>query len=450
MTALDCCPHGVTGPYLYPPEREWMSAANDPDAYWLSITKKMIQWRTEPTVGLQGGYGQIADGPFSWFADGTLNVTESCLDRHVEHMGDKTAIVWDGDEIGEDAEITYKELYEHVCQTANALKALGVGKGDRVILYMGMVPEAAVAMLACARIGAIHSVVFGGFSAEALRDRIVDSGAKVVITQDQGMRGGKPIHLKKVADEAMYGQSVDACLVFRRTGADVGWIDGRDVWWHDIVPQQEDSCEPEIMAAEDPLYILYTSGSTGKPKGLVHTCGGYITWVTWTSQVTFDLRPDDVFACVADVGWVTGHSYIVYGPLAMGATTTMFESIPTYPAPNRYWDLVERHKVTVFYTAPTAIRALAAFGPEPVRKHDLSSLRVLGTVGEPINPDAWEWYFHVVARAGRREKQLPDRPRPGPPVHSTPLARPGSHRVGRPRAVRQRLLQPVPTEVLHR
>jgi len=377
---------------------QWQAAANDPDSYWLEVARNTVHWRTEPTIGLQGGYGQVAEAPFRWFADGRLNITESCLDRQIDRLGSHTAIIWEADEPGDGRHITYAELLDEVCQCANALRSMGVGPGDRVILYMGMVPEAAIAMLACARIGAVHSVVFGGFSAESLRDRIIDSGARVVITQDQGRRGGKNIPLKAVADEAMADQAIEHCLVFQRTGADVGWRNTRDVWWHEIVPTQSTECEPEIVGAEDPLFILYTSGSTGRPKGLVHTCGGYLTWVSWTCRVTFDLRADDVYACVADVGWITGHSYIVYGPLANGVTSLMFESVPTYPQPDRYWDLVERHKVSVFYTAPTAIRALAAHGSAPVEAHDVSSLRVLGTVGEPINPDAWNWYFDVVGR----------------------------------------------------
>jgi len=380
--------------------RHWMAATNNPDAYWLEQALTRVAWRTEPTVGLTGGYRSVNEGPFRWFEDGTLNITESCLDRHLQTQPDKVAIIWEADDPADGRSLTYAELHAEVCRTANALKALGVRKGDRVILYMGMVPEAAIAMLATARLGAIHSVVFGGFSAEALRDRIEDSGSRVVITQDEGLRGSRTIPLKRVADEAMEGQQIDACLVFRRTGNGVGWTEGRDVWWHEVVPAASADCPAEIMGAEDPLFILYTSGSTGRPKGLVHTTGGYALWTTWTCQVTFDLRPDDVYACVADVGWITGHSYIVYGPLSNGATSLMFESIPTYPGPDRYWDLVERHKVTVFYTAPTAIRALAAHGDGPVEAHDLSSLRVLGTVGEPINPDAWNWYFDVVG-AGR-------------------------------------------------
>jgi acetyl-CoA synthetase len=392
--------HGATSPIPdLPTWREtWLAAQADPSGFWLQITQDLIHWHTPPTKGLEGGYDTVESEPFSWFSDGRLNVTESCLDRHLERQGDKIAILWEADEPTGGRSLTYRELHREVCRTANALRDLGVGKGDRVILYMGMVPEAAIAMLATARLGAIHSVVFGGFSAVALRDRIIDCQAKVVITQDEGRRGGKPIPLKRVADEAMAGQDIAACLCFRHTGSPVGWVEGRDVWWHEVVPTAGDDTPAEIMDAEDPLFILYTSGSTGKPKGLVHTTGGYLTYTAYTTRVTFDLRADDVFACVADVGWITGHSYIVYGPLALGATTLMFESVPTYPDPGRYWDMVERHRISVFYTAPTAIRALAAHGTEPVERYDTSSLRVLGTVGEPINPDAWRWYYDVVGR----------------------------------------------------
>jgi acetyl-CoA synthetase len=286
-----------------------------------------------------------------------------------------------------------------VCKTANALKSLGIKKGERVIIYMGMVPEAAIAMLACARIGAIHSVVFGGFSADSLRDRIRDCGANLVITQDEGRRGGRKIPLKRVTDEALLGESGVKSLVYRHTGGEIDWVEGRDVWWHDVVDSASADCPATVCDAEHPLFVLYTSGSTGKPKGLVHTCGGYITYTSYTHQVVFDIREDDVFACVADVGWITGHSYIVYGPLANGTTSLMFESLPTYPDAGRYWDMVERHKISVFYTAPTAIRVLAAQGDEYVTKYDRSSLRVLGTVGEPINPDAWLWYYTVVGES---------------------------------------------------
>ncbi len=378
---------------------QWLQAQADPDGFWLRQTRERLAWRKQPTQGLIGSYRTIAESPLSWFGDGELNVTESCLDRHLASRGDKVAILWEGDEPGETRTLTYRELHAAVCRAANALRELGLKKGERAIIYMGMVPEAAVAMLACARLGAVHSVVFGGFSAESLRDRIRDCRAEIVITQDEGRRGGRVIPLKAVTDQACEGERcVKKVLVLRRTGSEVGWVDDRDVWWHEVVDSASDSCDAVVVAAEDPLFILYTSGSTGRPKGVVHTCGGYLTYACYTHQIVFDLREDDIYACVADVGWITGHTYIVYGPLSNGATTLMFESIPTYPDASRYWDMVERHGVTVFYTAPTAIRALAAHGDSPVKKHDRSSLRVLGTVGEPINPDAWLWYFQVVGQ----------------------------------------------------
>ena len=378
-------------------QRMYDHALEDLDEFWLGVTKQKITWMKVPSIGLEGSFSEIPDGPLSWFRDGKLNVTESCLDSNLATRGDKIAILWEGDEPDECRKITYTELHTEVCRAANALKKLGVGKGDRVIIYMGMVPEAAMAMLACARIGAIHSVVFGGFSAESLRDRVIDCDSKVIITQDEGMRGSRKIPLKNVCDEALEGENpVEKVLVYRRTGGDVLWDDSRDVWWHEMVPEQSIDCDATECDAEDPLFILYTSGSTGKPKGLVHTCGGYITYTSYTHETVFDLREDDIYACVADVGWITGHSYIVYGPLANGATSLMFESIPTYPDAGRYWNMVAKHKITIFYTAPTAIRALAAQGDDFVNAHDRSSLRVLGTVGEPINPDAWNWYYDVV------------------------------------------------------
>lgn len=377
----------------------WLAVRDDPDGAWLAETRANVVWQTPPTLGLEGSFASVVDEPLRWFGDGVLNVTESCLDRHAEAQPDRVAILWEGDEPGDVRRITYRELLADVCRAANALKALGVNKGDRVILYLGMVPEAAVAMLACARIGAVHSVVFGGFSAEALRDRVRDCDAELVITQDEGLRGGRIVPLKAVCDEALEGErGVRFCLVLKRTGADLPRVEGRDVDWHEALAAASPECPPEPMAAEDPLFVLYTSGSTGRPKGLVHTCGGYITWAGWTHRTVFDLRPDDVFGCMADVGWITGHTYIVYGPLSNGTTTVMFESTPLYPDAGRYWDVVERHGITIFYTAPTAIRTLAAAGDEHVSRHDRSSLRVLGTVGEPINPEAWQWYFDVVGQ----------------------------------------------------
>ncbi len=376
---------------------DWLAATADPDGYWLSVARETVRWRVEPTNGLEGDFHTIHEVPLRWYSDGRLNVTESCLDRHAEATPDKVAILWEGDEPGDVVRVSYSQLLAEVNRCANALRDLGVHKGDRVIIYMGMVPEAAVAMLACARLGAVHSVVFGGFSAEALRDRVRDCDAEVVITQDEGYRGGRTIPLKAVVDSALLGEKyVRATLVYRRTGTDIDMLPGRDVWWHDVVDNASPELEAVECAAEDPLFVLYTSGSTGKPKGLVHTCGGYLTYTAHTHRTVFDLRPDDIYACVADVGWITGHSYIVYGPLANGATTFMFESTPVYPDPGRYWDMVARHKITVFYTAPTAIRTLAAQDPAYVDSYDRSSLRVLGTVGEPINPEAWIWYRTVV------------------------------------------------------
>ena len=377
--------------------RSWLDARDDPDGFWQREATARLRWQRPPTEGRRGDFNTVSDAPITWFADGLLNVTESCLDQHLATRGDKVAILWEGDEPGQTRSITYRELHAQVCQAAGALRALGVQKGERVIIYMGMVPEAAIAMLATARLGAVHSVVFGGFSAEALRDRIHDCGARLVVTQDEGQRGGRATPLKATVDQALSGiETVAHVLVLRRTGAEIRWTEGRDVWWHVAMAAAPTSLEAVACAAEDPLFILYTSGSTGRPKGLVHTCGGYLTWASYTHQIVFDLREDDVYACVADVGWITGHTYIVYGPLCNGATTLMFEGSPLYPDAGRYWELVARHRITVFYTAPTAIRSLAAQGDRFVSGHDRSSLRVLGTVGEPINPDAWRWYHGVV------------------------------------------------------
>ncbi|MDB4975627.1 MAG: acetate/CoA ligase [Myxococcaceae bacterium] len=372
-------------------------AASQPDAFWLRVAAERVLWRRAPTQGLHGSFRSIPAAPLTWFADGELNVSESCVDRHLATRGDKTAILWEGDQPGEVRRLSYRELSAQVNRAANALTALGVGKGDRVILYLGMVPEAAIAMLACARLGAIHSVVFGGFSADAVRDRIEDSGARVVITQDLGLRGGKKVPLKATVDAAIANsQTVQHVLVVQRTQEPVAFQPGRDVWWHDAIGAASDRHRADAFEAEHPLFILYTSGSTGRPKGLVHTSGGYLTYVSYTHATVFDLRESDVYACVADVGWITGHSYIVYGPLANGATTLMFESVPTYPDAGRYWDMVERHQISIFYGAPTALRTLAAESVDFVKRHDRSSLRVLGTVGEPINPEAWRWYHDVV------------------------------------------------------
>ncbi|MEM9599378.1 MAG: acetate--CoA ligase [Pseudomonadota bacterium] len=373
-------------------------SVKDRDGFFAEQAKR-IEWMTEPTH--VGSWSFTSPVKIEWFRDGILNVTESCLDRHLSERGDKVAIIFEGDEPGDSQTFTYRELHEKVCRFANVLKAQGAKKGDRITLYMPMIPEAAVAMLACARIGAIHSVVFGGFSPDALAGRIVDCDSHLVITADEGVRGGRIVPLKKNADAACEiaarnGVTVKTQLVVRRTGNDVAWQDGRDVWYHEAEANVPSECPAEPMAAEDPLFILYTSGSTGQPKGVLHTCGGYLVWASMTHDYVFDLKDDDVYWCTADVGWVTGHTYIVYGPLANGATTLMFEGVPTYPDASRAWQVCDTHKVSLFYTAPTAIRALMREGDGPVKATDRSSLRVLGTVGEPINPEAWEWYFNVV------------------------------------------------------
>jgi acetyl-CoA synthetase len=334
-----------------------------------------------------------------WYYDGKLNVCHNCIDRHLETKADDVAIIWEGDDPADDLKLTYRELHERVCRFANALKKLGAKKGDRITIYMPMIPEAAVAMLACARIGAVHSVVFGGFSPDALAGRIHDCESNIVITADQGVRGGKVIPLKQNVDAAARNPNVTTLqkvLVVRRTGADIDWVDGRDEWLHELEAGVTADCPCEVMAAEDPLFILYTSGSTGKPKGVLHTTGGYLVYVTLTFKYIFDYHPGDIYWCTADVGWVTGHSYIVYGPLSNAATTLMFEGVPNYPTASRFWEVCDKHQVNIFYTAPTAIRALMRAGDEPVRKTSRKSLRLLGSVGEPINPEAWEWYYHIV------------------------------------------------------
>ena len=367
----------------------------DPDAFWAEHGKR-IDW-IKP-------YSQISDVSYdrsdlhiSWFGDGTLNAAANCLDRHLASRGDQTAIIWEGDDPADSRHISYAELHEEVCKFANVLKAEGAKKGDRITIYMPMIPEATVAMLACARIGAVHSVVFGGFSPDALAGRIQDCDSNMVITADEGLRGGKPVPLKANTDAAL-GSCPDCnkVVVVRRTGGDIGWVDGRDVWYHEAMADASADCPPEEMNAEDPMFILYTSGSTGKPKGVLHTTGGYMVYASMTHQYVFDYKDGDIYWCTADVGWVTGHSYIVYGPLANGATTLMFEGVPTYPDSSRFWRVVEKHKVSIFYTAPTAIRALMREGDAPVTGCDRSSLRLLGSVGEPINPEAWMWYHEVV------------------------------------------------------
>ncbi len=388
-------------------KRAWVDEAAYRELYRRSVEDPEDFWREQgERLDWIRPYSQIKDVSYdaenlhiSWFADGALNVAANCLDRHLRTRGEQTAIIWEGDEPGDDARITYRELHESVCRLGSALRALGVSKGDRVTIYMPMIPEAAVAMLACARIGAVHSVVFGGFSPEALRGRIEDCRSNVVITADEGVRGGKRIPLKDNVDAALAAEGeidVETVIVVRRTGAEIEWQHDRDHWYDYITSAADPYCPAEPMNAEDPLFILYTSGSTGQPKGVLHTSGGYLVFAALTHHCVFDYHDGDIYWCTADVGWVTGHSYIVYGPLANGATTLMFEGVPTYPDSSRFWQVIDKHKVNIFYTAPTAIRALMAEGEAPVKRTSRKSLRLLGTVGEPINPEAWEWYYHVV------------------------------------------------------
>ncbi|MBA4337498.1 MAG: acetate--CoA ligase [Hyphomonas sp.] len=383
---------------LTPEKYREMYAASlaDPIAFWGEQGKR-LDWMT-PYTQVKDVSWETGDLHVRWYHDGVLNVSANCLDRHLEKRGDKAAMIWEGDAPGETYTITYRQMHTAVCKFANVLKQLGVKKGDRVTIYMPMILEAAYAMLACARIGAVHSVVFGGFSPDALAGRITDCGSTVIITADEGLRGGKTVPLKANVDRAceIAGGTVKSVLVVQRTGAVVPMVDGRDHWLHEIGKDISADCPPEPMSAEDPLFILYTSGSTGKPKGVLHTTGGYLVWASMTHEYVFDLKETDIFWCSADVGWVTGHTYIVYGPLANGATSLMFEGVPTYPDASRFWKVCDHHKVTIFYTAPTAIRALMREGEGPVKKAHRKSLRLLGTVGEPINPEAWEWYFHVV------------------------------------------------------
>ena len=378
-------------------EEMYQRSVSDPDAFWAEQADIFVDWFTPWNTVSDWNYHT---GEISWFAGATLNVAHNCIDRHLPSRGDQTAIIWEGDDPSVDAKLTYKELHEAVCRFSNVLKARGVTKGDRVSIYMPMIPEAAIAMLSCARIGAVHSVVFGGFSPEALRDRILDSDCRVVITADEGPRGGKEVPLKANVEKALEGcPEVHTTIVVRRTGNAVPSGGDRDVWYHEAVADISAECEAEPMAAEDPLFILYTSGSTGKPKGVLHTTGGYQLYAAMTHRYVFDYHDGDVYWCTADVGWITGHSYILYGPLANGATTLMFEGVPTYPDASRFWQVVDKHQVNIFYTAPTAIRALMSQGNDPVTRTSRSSLRLLGTVGEPINPEAWEWYFNTVGDA---------------------------------------------------
>ncbi|MCJ2059155.1 acetate--CoA ligase [Methylobacterium sp. J-048] len=373
------------------------ASVTDPDAFWGEHGKR-IDWMT-PFTKVKNISFEPGKVSIKWFEDGKTNVAYNCIDRHLETRGDQTAIIWEGDNPDEAKHITYRELHAQVCRMANVLRNRGVGKGDRVTLYMPMIPEAAYAMLACARLGAIHAIVFGGFSPDSLASRIQGCTSKVVITADEGLRGGRKVPLKANVDEAIKrlgNDLVDHVIVVRRTGGNVAMEAGRDVYYDEAAEQVTDECPAEPVEAEHPLFILYTSGSTGQPKGVVHTTGGYLVYASMTHQYVFDYREGDVYWCTADVGWVTGHSYIVYGPLANGATTLMFEGIPTYPSTSRFWDVVDKHKVNIFYTAPTAIRSLMGGGEGPVKKTSRQSLRVLGSVGEPINPEAWEWYYNVV------------------------------------------------------
>jgi acetyl-CoA synthetase len=378
-------------------QRMYARSVEDPEGFWKDMSGR-VDWVTPPTKIKNVSYDP-KNLYIKWYEDGTLNVAANCLDRHLEKRGDKTAIIFEGDDPNESRSLTYRELHAEVCKFANTLKNLGVAKGDRVIVYLPMIPEAAVAMLACARIGAIHSVVFGGFSPDSLAGRIADSGAKLVITADEGCRGGKKIPLKTNVDESLtrpQTNSVETVIVVRRTGGAINMQSPRDRWYHSLMEGQSSDCLPEAMNAEDPLFTLYTSGSTGLPKGVLHTSGGYLVYASMTHELIFDVREDDVYWCTADVGWITGHSYVVYGPLANGATVVMFDGVPNYPDFSRFWQVVDKHQVTLFYTAPTAIRALMREGEEPVKKTSRKSLRLLGTVGEPINPEAWNWYFNVV------------------------------------------------------
>jgi acetyl-CoA synthetase len=379
-------------------EKLYARSVAEPEAFWGEQGKR-IDW-IKPYTKVKDVSFAEDDLHIRWYEDGVLNVSANCIDRHLKVRGDQVAILWEGDEPDQSQAITYTQLHERVCRFANVLKGLGVKKGHRVTIYLPMIPEAAYAMLACARIGAVHSIVFAGFSPEALSGRINDCNSTIVITADEGRRGGKRVPLKKNVDEALvHALGVEKVLVVENTGAQVAMKGERDVWWHEAAAGVDDFCDPEPMKAEDPLFLLYTSGSTGKPKGVLHTTGGYLVWVSLTHETVFDYRPGDVYWCSADIGWVTGHSYIVYGPLANGATTLMFEGVPNYPDTSRFWNVVDKHKVTIFYTAPTAIRSLMRDGEGPVKATSRKSLRLLGSVGEPINPEAWLWYHKVVGES---------------------------------------------------
>ncbi|KQO29567.1 acetyl-coenzyme A synthetase [Pseudomonas sp. Leaf83] len=374
--------------------RLYQQSVEQPDTFWAEQAKAFLTW-FKPWDQVHSS--DLKQGRAEWFKGGQLNVAYNCIDRHLQQRGEQVAIIWEGDNPAESAHITYNKLHHNVSRLANVLKRRGVKKGDRVCIYMPMVPEAAYAMLACARIGAVHSVVFGGFSPDALRDRILDADCRTVITADEGVRGGKYVALKSNVDKALQScPNVSTVVVVERTQGDVAWVEGRDLWYHQALKEVDADCPAEPMDAEDPLFILYTSGSTGKPKGVLHTTGGYLLGAAMTHKYVFDYHEGDIYWCTADVGWVTGHSYIVYGPLANAATTLMFEGVPNYPDASRFWQVIDKHQVNTFYTAPTALRALMREGEAPVKSTSRSSLRLLGTVGEPINPEAWEWYFHVV------------------------------------------------------
>ncbi len=375
----------------------YQRSVDDPEGFWAEQANQFLTWFKTWDKVLDWDFTK---GHIRWFEGGKLNVSYNCLDRHLEQRGDQVAIIWEGDSPNEDKKITYRELHSEVCKFANVLKSLGVTKGDRVCIYMPMIPETAVVMLACTRIGAVHSIVFGGFSPDSLKDRIIDASAKLVVTSDEGLRGGRQVPMKVNADKALQSTpSVEKMVVVKRTGGRVAWTEGRDLWYEELMAKASADCPAEPVDAEDPLFILYTSGSTGKPKGVLHTTGGYLLHAAITHKYIFDYHDGEIYWCTADVGWVTGHSYIVYGPLANGATTMMFEGVPTYPDAGRFWQVVDKHQVNIFYTAPTAIRSLMREGEAPVKAASRKSLRLLGSVGEPINPEAWEWYYHNVGDA---------------------------------------------------
>ncbi len=375
-------------------QRLYRQSIDQPEIFWAEQAKAFLDW-SKPWDKVYSG--NLKKGQANWFEGAQLNVSYNCIDRHLQQRGEQIALIWEGDNPAESAHITYNQLHHHVCRLANVLKSRGVSKGDRVCIYMPMIPEATYAMLACTRIGAVHSVVFGGFSPDALRDRILDADCRSVITADEGVRGGKYVPLKANVDKALQScPDVSTVVVVERSKGEIDWVQGRDIWYHEALQTVDGDCPPEPMDAEDPLFILYTSGSTGKPKGVLHSTGGYLLMAAMTHKYVFDYHEGDIYWCTADVGWVTGHSYIVYGPLANGATTLVFEGVPNYPDASRFWQVIDKHQVNIFYTAPTAIRALMREGTGPVEKTSRSSLRLLGSVGEPINPEAWEWYYHVV------------------------------------------------------